>query len=277
MTNREALPTDEEEESPPDILFHYTTQAGMLGIVESNSLFATKIQYFNDSAEFHLTLRLAERVIDDLVREGGRRSASDEDMKGLVEEIQSIEHANIFAVSLSALGDSLSQWRSYGAPGSAFAVGLRRPDLEANAHELGWKLLKCVYEPVQHRLLVGQAVESAMAADSLEEGCSILREELMTVASAMKHYSFEEEQEWRLVSPLWPEQVDLLMRVGRFTPLPYLLFPIVGLHNGESAIEEIMVGPTPHRDLAIMATAAYLRRLGISARVTASGTTFREW
>lgn len=40
------------EVSPPPILHHYTTQEGLLGIVESKSIWATNIYYLNDAAEY---------------------------------------------------------------------------------------------------------------------------------------------------------------------------------------------------------------------------------
>jgi hypothetical protein len=267
----EVLQSDEA----PEVLFHYTTQGGMLGIVRSGSLWATKIQYFNDSAEFHLTLRLAERLIAEFASKDSYAQRSETEVDALLDEIKSIEQANIFAVSLSGLDDSLSQWRSYGDPSSGFAIGLNRPSLEASANDLGWELLKCIYQSDEQRGLVGEAVHAALSADSLDTAQGVLRRQLLALAPTMKHHSFEEEDEWRLVSPLWPEQADLLVRVGRFTPVPYVPFPIS--EGTESAIVEVLVGPTPHRDLAIMATAAQLRLLGISARVSASGTTFREW
>jgi hypothetical protein len=39
---------------PPDTLYHYTGQLGLLGMTQTRELWATKIQYMNDAAEFHL-------------------------------------------------------------------------------------------------------------------------------------------------------------------------------------------------------------------------------
>lgn len=269
--------TEPDEESPPEVLYHYTNQGGLLGIIESASMWATKIQYFNDSAEYHLTLRLAERLVHDFVREGRYRISSDADRDSMLSSIKSIEQANLFVISLSSLNDSLSQWRGYGSPSSSFAIGFRHSDLEFIAEEIDWRVFRCVYRPEQHRRLVGQIVTKAMKSDSVREADSILRGQLQALAPRMKHYSFEEEDEWRIVSPVLPEQVNLSFRAGRFTPIPYVGFPTVRFDSGQSAIEEVVVGPSPHRDLAIMSTAAFLRQMEVPARVTASGTTFKEW
>ena len=37
---------------PPTLLYHYTSQRGLLGILKNNEIWATKIQYLNDGSEF---------------------------------------------------------------------------------------------------------------------------------------------------------------------------------------------------------------------------------
>jgi hypothetical protein len=44
----------------PDILYHYTDQFGLIGIVNTSELWATKIHYMNDSTEFSLALGMAK-------------------------------------------------------------------------------------------------------------------------------------------------------------------------------------------------------------------------
>jgi hypothetical protein len=47
-----------------DLLYHYTTQEGLLGILESKSLRATWIHYLNDSREFWHAFEVAKEQID---------------------------------------------------------------------------------------------------------------------------------------------------------------------------------------------------------------------
>ena len=51
----------------PSILYHYTGQTGLLGIVESAELWATKIQYMNDATEFGLALGMARQELENIV------------------------------------------------------------------------------------------------------------------------------------------------------------------------------------------------------------------
>ena len=55
------------EQPIPEFLYHYTSQDGLLGIIESRSLWATNISYMNDATEFGLSVRLIrDRLLDEL-------------------------------------------------------------------------------------------------------------------------------------------------------------------------------------------------------------------
>ena len=46
-------------------LFHYTTQAGLLGIIDSRSLWFTDIFYLNDSTEMEYTFSIVGYVLSE--------------------------------------------------------------------------------------------------------------------------------------------------------------------------------------------------------------------
>jgi hypothetical protein len=55
------------QQPPPEFLYHYTSQDGLLGIVKSGTLWSTNIFYMNDSTEFRQPLgMLRERVNKEL-------------------------------------------------------------------------------------------------------------------------------------------------------------------------------------------------------------------
>ena len=37
---------------PPEVLYHYTTQAGLIGIIRGAEIWATHTQYLNDRREY---------------------------------------------------------------------------------------------------------------------------------------------------------------------------------------------------------------------------------
>src|SRR5688572_24519739 len=57
--------------SPPPMLFHYTSQKGLLGIVGERCLWLTDVRYMNDSTEFTLAVELLANRIDELTSNDG--------------------------------------------------------------------------------------------------------------------------------------------------------------------------------------------------------------
>ena len=47
----------------PSMLYHYTTQVGLMGIVESKEIWATQIEYLNDGMELIYAFDLAMQVL----------------------------------------------------------------------------------------------------------------------------------------------------------------------------------------------------------------------
>ena len=57
MEEHELQPTKEQPE--PELLYHYTTLDGFLGIIRNSELLATDIRYLNDTSEFRTVPDLA--------------------------------------------------------------------------------------------------------------------------------------------------------------------------------------------------------------------------
>src|SRR5215472_4859066 len=55
------------ESPPPEVLYHYTGQDGLLSIINTAELWATKIQYMNDATEFNIALSMARQILDDMI------------------------------------------------------------------------------------------------------------------------------------------------------------------------------------------------------------------
>ena len=124
----------------PDRLYHYTTAAGLLGIVSSGRLWATDYRFLNDSAE----LKYGHGLLLDII--GSRKQRHlDPDVLQLLAIAERASHpeaigARIFIACLSAAEDDLNQWRVYGPGQSAFSIGflgreLGRRELPRNGEQ----------------------------------------------------------------------------------------------------------------------------------------------
>ena len=93
-------------QTPPSILYHYTSQVGLIGILRQREIWASKIHYLNDSKEFSLALDLARDALKTRARRESSQRENDR-LEVLLDEIDSIAHVNIGVCSFSEVGDSL--------------------------------------------------------------------------------------------------------------------------------------------------------------------------
>jgi hypothetical protein len=177
------------EKAVPPILYHYTGQTGLLGIVENAELWATKIQYMNDATEFGLALRLAREWLDDMIS-STHHSAEKAACAALKRSLEGIDDINIFAICFCEKGDLLSQWRGYAEGNYAYAVGFDPDPLIQIGDKNDFRLCPCIYEEAIQRKIVDEAV-----ADCIQ-----------------KDLSFPSKANWGFHGPL----ADILFRCGTF-------------------------------------------------------------
>jgi hypothetical protein len=160
MTDRPYEPpafVEHFEKSPPDVLFHYTGQTGLLGIVEKSELWATKIQYMNDATEFGLPLGLARQHLETIINSThhtGEKSAA----VALLESLKGIEDINLFAACFREGADLLSQWRGYAGGQHGYAIGFSTDALMQIADRDKFTLGRCIYDSAIQQKIVQEAV-----------------------------------------------------------------------------------------------------------------------
>lgn len=270
---------------PAGRLYHYTTQAGLLGIVTSRQIWATGIQYLNDTTEYGYAIELIREV------SAGRKflcaSIAPDPISALMDGKWPGETEGLFVTSFSELPDQLSQWRAYSRGGNGFSLGFDWGAFAPALAHLPFSLSPCVYDPTIQRQLIGELLAPHLCPDSrppdidpvtaLNKLMSFLSE-VIIVAPMFKHPAFAEEREWRLVSaPLPAGHKGLGFREGRSTLVPYVPFPLEG-PGLPFSLAEVVVGPTPHPKLSLRAVATLLAQAGL-ANITVRGSAvpFRDW
>ena len=107
----------------PRLLYHYTTQEGLIGIVTSKTVWATSAAYLNDATEFSYGTEIVYEILNDLSYE------LDKEDNELIEksrhELQPLNSDSIFVFSLTKERDLLSQWRAYTDGGIGFSIGFQ--------------------------------------------------------------------------------------------------------------------------------------------------------
>ena len=109
---------------PPKILYHYTDQEGLLGIIGEKEIWASHTQYLNDQREFRHAIELVQDELSQMVQRVDlpARPFVEEIVQGMHEHA-GMESVNVCVCSFSEQGDFLSQWRAYGDGVAKFSIG----------------------------------------------------------------------------------------------------------------------------------------------------------
>src|SRR5215469_6623285 len=146
------------------LLYHYTSQAGLLGIAESRTIWASSVFHLNDSAEFSYTTKLVAEEIRRrrMAWRVFRRQEYDQFYSKILNMADSIHLPKTFVASFSEAGDSLSQWRAYASDGNGFSIGFRDEYSSELAEWQHFRLVKCIYDEREQTEVVNSLLDSAV-------------------------------------------------------------------------------------------------------------------
>lgn len=243
-------------------LYHYTDQNGFMGIFDSRTLWATKIQYLNDHNEYYLAAKIASEILKERIEE-----EKDFEVRFTYEEflnkIQLMSHINVCVCSLSEQGDLLSQWRGYSNKMGGYSIGFDFDSIKSIAQKNGFELVKCIYDEEQQKNIVESVIDEAigMVGQGVRHGINrksidYFEEALLKLAPVLKDRHFSEEAEWRLVGVV--DTLSLSFRAGNSMLLPFKEISLGSKTELKSMAQEIIVGHTPHIELAKKATQSFL-------------------
>ncbi len=272
---------------PPDVLYHYTGQTGLAGIVENEELWATKIQYMNDATEFGLALRLAREWLENIMSTS-KHSSEKSACAQLMRTLEGLEDINILAICFCERGDLLSQWRGYSRGNFGYSLGFNTDALMQIGSGDGFTLGPCIYDSkVQHEIIqqaIAHCINNELAIPSKTNWGfhGPLADLLFRCGVFFKDASFEDEKEWRLISStVLFHNEKMKFRSGSSMITPYYKLPLK--HDDGLAIRQIIVGPCPHMALAKAAVTSLLMRHGNTAPLQGqqialgSAIPFRNW
>jgi hypothetical protein len=282
-------------DTPPNILYHYTTTIGLKGILETSTLWATDATFLNDAQELQFgrhdlcsaLLAKAQELVSDIQDQHGpeysRASIIQTAVHYLMSEydvVRPVMTNPVYVTCFCEEGDLLSQWRGYSG-GGGFALGFAphalldisleqeedptRGDLYKSLHT---ELVRIQYgdaaiQPVIDQIVAEIAPEPK--AHSGTEGWHYAMWKIVPALAGIKHGAFAEEREWRLIA-LADTSKDANFRVG-----PYGLIPFIALKaNLQDALKEVVIGPGVHSDLRALATQRMLDHRGLTVTVRVS-------
>jgi Protein of unknown function (DUF2971) len=254
----------------PKRLFHYTSHAGLLGIVETGRLWATNIQYMNDSSELDYGMSMTRSHL---------RCLSAEGMPGVVREFLGrgermldlpvlLPDRQFYAFCFCQDPDLLSQWRAYADRGGGYAIGFDTDDLTNAVIKGRLSLFPVEYGPGSNWELLVHDIGALCDALTrcvglwpddetilLSAACDDLRLALIFRIFWSKHPGFCEEKEWRILASYDSnDQPRIRFRQGQATLVPYVELDL-SYPGGPDRLPicEVVHGPTAHPKLASQA------------------------
>lgn len=273
-------------QTPPEILYHYTTQTGLLGIIKDEEIWATHTQYLNDQREYLYAVEMVKDEIDIAMDKAANRQHKTI-LKDMADDLEGVEKVNVCVCSFSEDGDSLPQWRAYGAAASGFAIGLSGETLATIAAKKGFYIGPCLYELSKQRNLIRALVKIVLEqnikgtpwnnGNHIPQGGN-LRAYLHQYAPILKDPSFKEEREWRVISyPLGSRFRRFDFRPGGSMLTPYYRFALT--HDDiPFNVRKVIIGPTPHPEQAKGSVTKFLSSRELrNVLVKNSKVPYRNW
>ncbi len=262
----DALPTNESNQFPENLLWHYTDFDGLYGIIKDGVMRATNISYLSDADEFRYAVKLATKVLREVLNEvsGPNAGYSAEAAFKFVQPIIASDMATLarcsYVSSFSAKGDDPSQWRGCASSRPGFAVGFDPAEMIA----LGVNLVACQYHVEEEiRGTIKNPVQ-AFADKNSPDGMDQYNfynqlllnyaHQVSQLALRSKSPKFEDEQETRVVIFAKPQQ-EIKFRKARCLITPYIEWDVHKKDcKGSSPIKCVIVGPSRHQPQIVEAT-----------------------
>lgn len=241
-------------EATPSTVHHYTSAAGLLGILGSKRIWATHFQFLNDPSEAQLLFKLAATEREQLARPvlSGIASSDEAAIREALLKFTLDDNSQartVYApmvVSFSESANSLALWRTYGDDGQGYALGLDAAaldewsgtdamtfgpviyDLQVQKDVIARVLNLAVHYTVA--MIRSAGVQDGPAKPRAFDRCSgaLLKMWALT-APFFKTPSYAEEREWRLVVDAM--QPGMLVRSLNRTGRDYLE-ALDGNHDG---------------------------------------------
>lgn len=269
------------------ILYHYTKSNGVNGIISNNCFWATKSDFLNDPNEFSHIQGIIGQVCQEAIKNPKLQEMFLKDSVYAGKE----KNREYFVLSFSNCRDSITMWSEFGNK-TGYNIGFRSDEIIARIEEAAeiayhglvvyntrqqMQLIRknlCGYLPnILHMPLniILERGSQNRQDDAYQKACRKFQRTVEVYAMFFKHEGFAEEQEYRFVFKK-QKNTTVHFRAKDGFMLPYIEIPLT---EKNLPIEEIMVAPQNHIDLAKSGMEYMLQAKGYQAEVSLSNIKLR--
>jgi hypothetical protein len=281
-------------------LYHYSGIGALLGIANSETLWASNVYYLNDGEE----VIYAKKIFKKLVAEKQLQVRGDkaEFLRQFCEWLEPFSGGafNLFVFSLSEEQNLLSQWRSYTPHGRGVSIGFSPFIVRKIAEKNSLKIAKCHYERQEHLEVMNALLEKMIVTfdqhfpnidpkdfpghQRYHPFLERFRGNILQVFAIIKNPAFKEEQEWRLISGYFPKYTvqEIKYREGASMLVPYIELKLerwhdLPQHSHPVFFESVCLGPSPHSNLSFNALSQFLSNRKVAHMTINSNVPYRKW
>lgn len=146
------------------MIWHYTDGAGLLGILQSATLFATQVAFLNDNRETRYATDLYKAAIEEVITE---RSGDDDAVRFLTQVLELSKEdlasptqgiSKFFITSFSEVADDVIQWERYGKQ-NGYAIGFFAGGLNREPNS---QLYRVIYDRKSQMNAVKKVAEATL-------------------------------------------------------------------------------------------------------------------
>lgn len=229
-----------------DLYYHYCSVSSFFKIITNKTLWLSDADYMNDHAE----LKWIDTVMNKILKEKNNQ---------LKKEYDRLEHKKHYFISFSKEKDILSQWRCYADDGQGVAIGFNfskagiysRSSFVVDENSLTSKI---GYEDIRYDERIEASIRDIVSSEGVNSSALFIKE----LATMIKHPSFQEEKEVRLIYT--PENTNQSIEKNKYIDYPlknisgpsfresnHQIIPYYeykfDCQNNSSIISEVVLGP----------------------------------
>lgn len=209
-----------ESREPPEIIYHYTNDVGLRGILESGRLWLSDIFNLNDPSELIHGFSHAVNILGNMAEEGPPESQVFAKHLAAFHQSGMRGSAHYFACSFSGNGDDLGQWRAYADNGRGYALGFDARELvsiftaengepipnnstfhitydDAKLSEIHRQMVEGMFSLIS--LPIGRSLESGVINSYIKALSVALSLHALRAALFFKHEAYKNESEFRFL------------------------------------------------------------------------------
>lgn len=272
------MPEEHYKQESTDLVFHYTNLSGLIGIIESQCLWATNLYFLNDRNEYKHGMNIIKKVMESI-----KTQENESILHAISVVLNEISEVDRYVTCFSKEGDSLSQWRAYANYGNGISIGFNRKKLELALSGINsYKYI--VYDKEKQKsavkLIVDEAIRFFLSKKNELNwsdlqyysfvGYSVSRV-LDFIIASYKDPAFKEEKEYRIERRQYHnilntkvEKLDIYHRTNEKIIVPYTKIKTKPKEHRESngelpfiftitklPIENIVIGPSSNQEEVI--------------------------